>query len=75
MLGLRKFAITDISQFSLKVTDFAPSGSYSKSGVGIKLVSQVRNRIVHGAESNFPNRLTGEGQPKKASFLQDYQGD
>lgn len=49
MLGLRKLSKSDISLFSLKDTDFEPSGSYGESGVGIKLVSQVRNRIVHGA--------------------------
>ena len=68
MLGLRKLAITDISQFSLKDTDFAPSGSYSKSGVGIKLVSQVRNRIVHGAVE-FPEPSDWGGPAKEGIFF------
>ena len=64
MLGLRRLANTDISQFSLKDSDFAPSGSYGESGVGIKLVSQIRNRIVHGA-IEFPEPADWGGSAKE----------
>jgi len=56
-------AVSRLKQSGIKDSDFSPDGGYGESGIGIRVVYKLRNRLSHGS-LEFPEPEDWGGSPR-----------